>query len=133
MKYITCMYGIGSWIEHDEFGKYLIWDMEWFIGKKWWILAWYWHEVKFYIHEFGKDELLLIQQGIWMRNGYEGGHEIYMCNKYYLIDWVWLVCGQCVIPWASRQDLMVVLQWLGCNSMTLVSENSWWCLIYIIW
>jgi len=33
------MYGIGSWIEYDELGMDLIWDMEWFMGKKWWILA----------------------------------------------------------------------------------------------
>jgi len=23
----------------------------------------------------------------------------YVYDKYYLIDWAWLVCGQCVIPW----------------------------------
>jgi len=28
------MYGIGSWIEYDEFGMDLIWDMEWFMGEK---------------------------------------------------------------------------------------------------
>ena len=30
-----------SWIEYDELGMDLIWDMEWFMGKKWWILTWY--------------------------------------------------------------------------------------------
>ena len=29
-----CMYGIGSWIEYDEFGMHLIWDMEWFMDEE---------------------------------------------------------------------------------------------------
>jgi len=56
------MYGCFM-VEYDELGMDLIWD------KKWWLLTWYRHEVQFYIRGFGKDELLLIQHGIWMRNG----------------------------------------------------------------
>ena len=81
----------------------------------------------------GKDELEWIQYGIWMRIDYKGWHEIYMHEKYYLFDWIWLVCGQYVISWASRWDPMVVLQWSERNSMTPVSGSSWWFPIYIIW
>jgi len=36
-----------------------------------------------------------------------------------------LVCGQDVIPWISRWNLMVVPHWSGRNS----TRVSWWCLI----
>ena len=31
--------------------------------------------------------------------GYKGWHEMHMHDKYYLIVWIWLVCGQYVISW----------------------------------
>jgi len=143
-----CMYGIGSWIEYDEFGMDLIWDMEWFMGEEWWILGmilacdlnemvgikvtWYWYERKFYIHGLGRMSWYGFH--MWYEWGLvtEVGMR-FLCMIYILlVVWIWLVCGQYVIPWASRWDLMVVLQWSGRNSMTPVSGSSWWCPIYII-
>ena len=28
-----------TWIEYGELSMDLIWDMEWFMGEKWWILG----------------------------------------------------------------------------------------------
>jgi len=51
-----------------------------------------------------------------------------------MINWLSMIgLCQCVIPWASRWDLMVVLQWSRRNSMTPISGSSRWCSIYIIW
>jgi len=119
----------GSWIMNDRFSIILACDLNGMVGYQsgmvsvWNTLLYSW---------IRKDKLEWIQRGIWMKIDYRGWHEIYIHDKYYLVGWIWLVCGQDVISWASRWDIMVVLQWSGRNSMTPVSGSSWWCPIFII-
>jgi len=62
-----------------------------------------WHSIgmmyKSIFHGFGKVELWLIKYEIWMRGGYKDWHDIDMCGEYFMIDWICIVCGQCVNPW----------------------------------
>jgi len=102
-----------TWVWHEL-------SMRWLVIK----VTWYWYEIQILYSWFGKDEFVWIQHWIWMRIGYKDWHEIYVHDKYYLIDWVWLVSGKYVILWVSRWDLMVVLKWSWRNSMTLISGSS---------
>ena len=55
-------------------------------------MAWYWYEVKFYIHGLG----MISWNGFNIKYewgfGYKGWHESYVHDKSFFIDWVWLVC-----------------------------------------
>jgi len=132
MRWMIMREWCGSWVVNDGFGMILTCDLNEKVDIK---VTWYWYEMKFYIHGL---RMMSWYGFTWnmKKVDYKGlawDIYIYMHDKSFLIDWVWLVCGQYVNPWASRWDLMVVLQWSGRKSMTPVSGSSWWCPIYIIW
>ena len=62
-------------------------------------LTWYWHEVQFCIVDLGRMSCY------WLNMEYEWGmvtkgwYEIDVCDEYYVIDWICIVCGQYIIPW----------------------------------
>jgi len=55
-------------------------------------MAWYWYEVKFYIHGLGMMSWNGFNIEYEWGFGYKGWHESYVNDKSFLIDWVWLVC-----------------------------------------
>jgi len=97
---------------HDVY----VWD--WFIDSLWWdvyrvdmkcggihgtwmvilgmVLAWC---TILFFYGFGEVELWLIKYEIRMRGGYKDWHDIDMCGEYFMINWICIVCGQCVNPW----------------------------------
>jgi len=76
-----------------------IWNIEGFMENEWCSLAWYWHDVRFYFHGFGKDQLWLTKYEVRMRDDYKDWYDIDMCGEYFMIDWICIVCGQYVNPW----------------------------------